>query len=51
MDAEASFDQCLHLVEQAVEELQKGQSNIQQSLVELTNLFSRGHSQPLEEAI
>ena len=51
MDAEASFNHRLQLVEQAIEELRKGQSNIQQSLVELTNLFTRFHVQPLEEAI
>ena len=51
MDAEASFNQRLQLVEQAIEELRKGQSDIQQSLVELTNLFTRFHVQPLEEAI
>ena len=33
------------------EELRKGQSDIQQSLVELTNLFTRFRVQPLEEAI
>ena len=51
MDVEASFNQRLQLVEQVVEELQKGQSDIQQSLVDLTNFFTQFHAQPLEEAI
>ena len=51
MDAETSFSQRLQLVEQVVEELRKGQSDIQQSLVELTNHFTRFHVQPLEESI
>ena len=51
MDMEAFVNRCLQLVEQAIEEIQKGQSDKQQSIVDFTNLFTRIHVQPLEEAI
>ena len=38
-------------MKQALEELRERQSDIQQSLVKLTNLFTQFYAQPLEEAI
>ena len=49
MDAKASVNWCLQLVEKAIEELRKGQSDMQQSIVDLTNLIARIHVQPIEE--
>ncbi|KAL0552071.1 hypothetical protein IC582_011164 [Cucumis melo] len=51
MDAETSVNRRLQLVEQAIEELRKGQSDMQQSMVDLTSLITRIHVQLLEEAI
>ena len=39
MNAKASINRRLQLVEQVIEELQKGQADMQQSIVDLTNLY------------